>query len=406
VRALRLLLLVWFVLAATMRAEDWPQFRGPTGQGHSSERGLPLAWSETQNIRWKTPIAGRGWSSPVVADGRVWLTTADDQRGSLRLLGYDAGTGRTVTDVEVFRVPGGRSPNAKNSRASPTPVVEGDRVYVHFGADGTAAVTTAGEVVWRATLRYQSQHGNGGSPILHDDLLIVSCDGHDEAFVVALDKTTGHVRWRTPRRRPFAQAYSTPLVISADGREQLISVGAHRATSYDPRTGREFWSVGYGDGFSNVPRPVYAGGLVYITTGFQQAALLAVRVDGTGDVTRSHVAWSTARSAPYTPSPILVGDELYMVSDLGIATALDRTSGELHWQQRLGGNFSASPVYADGRLYFLSEEGVATVVAPGREFQVLARNVLDGVTLASPAVSGGSFFIRSNTNLYRIGLPD
>ena len=405
-RALRLLLLVWILLAATMRAEDWPQFRGPSGQGHSSERGLPLAWSETQNIRWKTPITGRGWSSPVVAGGRVWLTTANDPRGSLRLLGYDVESGRLLTDVEVFRGPGGRSPNAKNSRASPTPVVEGDRVYVHFGADGTAAVTTTGEVVWRAALRYQSQHGNGGSPVLHDDLLIVSCDGHDDAFVVALDKTTGKVRWRTPRRRPFAQAYSTPLVISADGREQLISVGAHRATSYDPRTGREIWSVSYGDGFSNVPRPVYAGGLVYITTGFQQAALLAVRVDGTGDVTRSHVAWSTSRGAPFTPSPILVGDELYMVSDLGIATALDRASGEVRWQQRLGGNFSASPVYADGRLYFLSEEGVATVVAPGREFRALARNVLDGATLASPAVSGGSFFIRSNTHLYRIAGTD
>jgi outer membrane protein assembly factor BamB len=399
---LKPIVLLWLALGVAVQGEDWPQFRGPTGQGHSGERGLPVEWSETRNVRWKTPIPGRGWSSPVVADGRVWLTTADGDGGSLRVVGVDAESGRVVVNTEVFRVPGGRSPNAKNSRASPTPVVQDDRVFVHFGADGTAALNTAGEVVWRTTLPYRSQHGNGGSPLVHDDLLIVSCDGHDEAYVVALDKMTGRERWRTPRRRPFDQAYSTPLVFTAGGREQLVSVGAYRAAAYDPRTGREIWRVSYGSGFSNVPRPVYADGLVYITTGFQQASLLAVRVDGTGDVTRSHVAWTMTRGAPFTPSPILVGNELYVVSDLGILTALDRTTGEVHWQQRLGGNYSASPVYADGRLYFLSEEGVATVIAPGREFQVLARNTLQGATLASPAISDGSFFIRSDTHLYRI----
>ncbi len=394
--------LISIAATAALHAEDWPEFRGPTGQGHSTERGLPLEWSETRNVAWKSPVAGRGWSSPVVAAGRVWLTSASDRDGSLRLLSFDAGTGRALTDTEVFRARPGAAPNAKNSRASPTPIVDGDRVYVHFGADGTAAVSTAGQVLWRRVLAYRSQHGNGGSPALYRDLLIVSCDGDSEAFVAALDTKTGEIRWKTPRQSPVAQAYSTPLVFNAAGRDQVVSVGAHRAVAYDPRDGKELWRVSYGSGFSNVPRPVYQDGLVYITTGFMQASLLAVRVDGSGDVTRSHVAWTASRAAPLTPSPLLVGDELYMISDLGVATCLDRATGTVRWTERLGGNHSASPIYADGRIYFLSEEGTATVIAPGREFRVLARNTLDGATLASMAVSGVSIFVRSGTHLYRL----
>jgi outer membrane protein assembly factor BamB len=391
--------------AAAVHAEDWPEFRGPTGQGHSSERGLPLVWSETSNVLWKTPVPGRGWSSPVVANGRVWLTTGiEDRGGSLRLLSFDARTGKPVMDTEVFRIRGGPAPNVKNSHASPTPIVDGDRVYVHFGASGTAAVTTTGQILWKVVLAYQSQHGNGGSPALFEDLLIVNCDGGDQAFVVALDTRTGRIRWQTPRRQPYDQAYTTPLAINAAGRDQIVSVGAYRAVAYDPRTGREIWRVGYGSGFSNVPRPVYGHGLVFIATGFQQPTLLAVRPDGTGDVTRSHVAWTLTRGAPYTPSPILVGDELYVVSDIGIATCLDARTGAVRWLERLGGNYSASPVFADGRIYFVSEEGTTTVIEPGRTFRVLARNTLDGAMLASIAVSDGSFFLRTDTHLYRVGL--
>jgi outer membrane protein assembly factor BamB len=401
----RFLLMLAIVASSALpiAAEDWPEFRGPTGQGHSTERGLPLQWSETQHVAWKVPVPGRGWSSPVVANGRVWLTTAtDDGGGSLRLISFDVATGRAVTNTEVVKVRGSRAPNVKNSRASPTPIVEGDRVYVHFGADGTAAVSTDGKVLWKVVLAYQSQHGNGGSPTLFNDLLIVNCDGADEAYVVALDKATGRVRWRTSRRQPFDQSYTTPLVIDVAGSKQLISIGAYRAGSYDPQSGRELWRVSYGSGFSNVPRPVFGHGLVYIATGFMQPTLMAVRVDGTGDVTRSHVVWTLTRQAPYTPSPLLVGDELYVVSDIGIATCLDAKTGKAHWTERLGGNYSASPIFADGHVYFLSEEGVATVLAPGREFRVLAKNTLDGATLASMAVSNGSLFIRSDTHLYRI----
>ena len=404
--------LVWN--ASTLIAVDWPQFRGPTGQGHSDERGLPLEWSESRNISWKTPLPGRGWSSPVVADGRVWLTTAvhrgagaagaNDVKGaSLRTLAYDVDTGREVVNVEVFHLGRGDLTNAKNSHASPTPIVEGDRVYVHFGAQGTAALTTSGEIVWKTRLPYESQHGNGGSPVLYGDLLIVSCDGSDDAFVAALDKRTGKTRWRTGRRQPFDQAYSTPLVIRVGERDEIVSVGAYRTAAYDPQNGKEIWRVGYADGFSNVPRPVYGHGLVFIATGFQQPSLLAVRADGAGDVTKTHIAWTLRRGAPLTPSPLLVGDELYVVNDGGIAQCLDAKNGEARWIQRLGGgDYSASPLFADGRIYFLSEGGVATVIAPGKEFRRFATNTLEGETLASMAVSGGSIFIRSDTHLYRI----
>jgi outer membrane protein assembly factor BamB len=397
-----------------LAAEDWPQFRGPTGQGHSSERGLPIEWSESRNIKWKVPVAGRGWSSPVVADGRVWLTTAvhrgdgasgNDVKGaSLRLIAFDVENGREIVNVEVFHPGTGTLTNAKNSHASPTPIVEGDRVYVHFGAQGTAALTTTGEIIWKTRLPYESQHGNGGSPALFGDVLIISCDGSDDAYVVALDKRTGKTKWRTGRRPPFDQAYSTPLVIRAADRDQVVSVGAYRAAAYDPQTGKEIWRVSYADGFSNVPRPVFGHGLVYIATGFQQPSLLAVRVDGSGDVTKTHIAWTLRRGAPLTPSPLLVGDELYVVNDGGIAQCLDAATGEPRWIQRLGGgDYSASPLFADGRIYFLSEGGVTTVITPGREFRRLATNTLDGETLASIAVSGGSLYIRSDTALYRIG---
>ena len=394
-----ILLALWTVNAAA----QWPEFRGPTGQGHSTDTNLPLEWSETRNVRWKTPIPGRGWSSPAIADGRIWVTTAVDANGtSLRALAFDLESGRETVNVEVFHVKRPVAVNPKNSRASPTPIVEADRVYVHFGADGTAALTTTGEVVWKTRLPYESQHGNGASPIVYGDLLIVSCDGSDAAFVVAFDKRTGKVRWRTWRRQPWDQAYSTPLVIRVGDRDQLVSVGAYRAAAYDPSTGKEIWRVSYADGFSNVPRPVFGHGLVYIATGFQEPSLLAVRVDGSGDVTKTHIVWTLRRGAPLTPSPLLVGDELYVVNDGGIATCLDAKTGRTHWVQRLGGSYSASPVFADGRIYFLSEEGMARVIAPGREFRVLATSKIDGDTLGSMAIANGSIFIRTDSYLYRI----
>jgi outer membrane protein assembly factor BamB len=339
----------------------------------------------------------------VIAGGKVWLTTATGDRDvSLRLLAYDVDTGREQLDVEVFRLRNLRDINQKNSWASPTPIVTSDRVYVHFGADGTAALTTTGTIVWKTKFPYESQHGAGGSPLLYKDLLIFSCDGSDAAFVVGLDSATGKVRWKTNRRSPADQAYTTPLVVRVGERDQIVSVGAFRAAAYDPDTGKEIWRVGYRDGFSNVPRPVVGHDLVIIATGFQQPTLIAVRPDGSGDVTKTHVVWELRRGAPLTPSPLIVGYELYVINDGGILSCVDVKSGNVIWQQRLGGSYSASPIYADGKVYFSSEQGVTTVLLPGREFKRLATNTVDGAMLASIAAIDGALVIRTDTHLYRI----
>ena len=401
-------LFLLFLTTAAVQADDWPGFRGPTGQGHATEVGLPIEWGETQNVAWKTRVEGLGWSSPVVADGRLWLTSAvtgaPKSGRSLRLLGFDVETGEQVVSSEVFAVDDEQAPNPKNSLASPTPVVSGDRVYVHFGAYGTAALTTSGDLVWTAHFPYVTQHGNGGSPIVYGDLLIFSCDGYDQAFVVALDVETGKIRWKTARQSPISQAYSTPVVIEVGGKDQVVSIGAFRTTAFAPETGDEIWTVDYPDGFSNVPAPAYSRdhGIVFIATGFNSPTFIAVRADGSGNVTDTHVAWTLRRGAPLTPSPLVVGDEVYIVSDTGIATCLDIVTGEQRWRERLGGNYSASPLFVDGRIYFQSEEGITTVIAPGTSYQEVSKNELDGVTLASPAVSDGSFFIRSHSHLYRI----
>jgi len=388
--------------AAGARAEDWPQFRGPSGQGHSVETGLPLTWSGSQHVRWKIPVPGAGWSSPSIVGDRIWLTTATDNGASLRLLALDKQSGKLLQNTEVFQIRDkGPGIHKKNSFASPTAIVSGDRVFVHYGFYGTACLKGNGEIVWKQTLQYEPQHGPGGSPTLFEDLLIFSCDGFDAQFVVALDAATGKIRWKTPRGKGN-QAYTTPLVIDHKGMLQVVSPGANRAYAYDPRTGKELWHIEYGDGFSNVPRAVYAHGLVYICSGFFQPVLFAVRPDGKGNVTKSHVAWQHGRAVPLTPSPIVVGGELFMVSDNGIATCLDAQTGVQHWQQRLGGNHSASPIFADGRIYFLSEEGESAVVAPGKQYRELARNSIPERTLASFAVSGKAIYVRGDQHLYRI----
>ncbi|MFN7931469.1 MAG: PQQ-binding-like beta-propeller repeat protein [Blastocatellia bacterium] len=393
--------LLLLLLSLPVLAQDWPEFRGPSGQGHATERGLPLTWSETQHVKWKTAIPGRGWSSPAIQDNRIWLTTATEEGKSLRAICVERNTGAIQQNIEIFRLKAPGQINGKNSYASPTPILEGDKIYVHFGALGTACLTTSGEIVWKTKLEYDNgQHGPGGSPALYDDLLIVNCDGQTQQYVIALDKATGKTRWR--KYRQGAQAYATPLVLRLPTGDQVISIGAFRTFAYEPRTGKELWNVSYGDGFSNVPRPVFGHGLVFLCTGFMQPSLLAVRVDGKGDVTKSHVAWTLKRGVSLTPSPLLVGEELYLVSDNGIATCVDAKTGTTHWQVRLGGNYSASPLYADDRIYFLSEEGEAVVIAPGKTFQKLATNQLDGATLASMAVASGSIFVRSQTHLYRL----
>jgi outer membrane protein assembly factor BamB len=396
------------------RGGDWPEFRGPTGQGHA-EGKLPLHWGPDKNVVWKQPIPGAGWSSPVVVAGRVYLTTAVPKAEaatadrSLRALCLDARSGKVLWDQEVFLQDGKKAPriHAKNSHASPTPLVVGDRLYVHFGHQGTACLDLDGKLLWRQTeLRYKPVHGNGGTLAAVDDLLAFACDGSEEPFVAALDRATGKVKWRTPRGGNAFKKFSfgTPLVINVEGKKQIVIPGADAVCAYDPADGKEIWRVRY-EGYSVIPRPVYGHGLVFICTGFDSPSLLAVKPDGKGDVTETHVAWSTTKAVPLTPSLLLVGEELYLMSDRGVASCLDAKTGKMIWQERVGGNHSASPLYADGKIYFLSEEGVGVVVKAGRTFEVLARNDIKERSLASYAAADGALFLRTDKHLYRIEEP-
>ncbi len=403
--------LVWLVSvsAHSLGAQDWPQFRGPAGQGHSEAVGLPLTWSETENVVWKIPIPGRGWSSPVVLENRIWLTTslaADGSlqgRHSLRAVGIDLDSGRILHNVEVFRLQDPPDLHVKNTSASPTPILEEGRVYVHFGTFGTAALSSHGEILWKGRhLRYAEKYGPAGTPALAGDLLVMSCDGTDQQFVAALDKHNGEVRWKT-FREDGDMAYSTPLVIRSGGLQQVISTGGNQAVSYELGSGEKLWWIRY-RGFSQVPRPLFAHGLVYLSNPAAEGppVLYAVRPQGRGNVTDSHVVWTWNRGVPITPSPLIVGNEIYFVNDQGILTCLDARDGKEQWRARLGGNFSASPAYADGKIFFLSEEGKTTVLRPGRHFEKIAENHLDGRTLASVAIVDHSILIRSDTHLYRL----
>ena len=393
--------------------ESWRQFRGPTAQGVSEAKGLPLRWSETENVTWKTPLPGEGWSSPVVADGRIWMTTALEEGKSLRALCVDFATGKLLLDVEVFQAEVAQPKHRRNSHASPTPVLDGDCLYVHFGWEGTACLSAKdGKKLWEnRDLKVDFQNGAGGSPTLYKDKLLIACDGMDFQYEVALDKLTGKVVWKTERsavpklaNRPKERrkAYGTPRLIAHNGQTLSVSTGAERFYAYDPETGKELWYVDH-PGFSNVPVPVSDGNAVYLSTGFMKPELWAIRLgDAAGDVTGTHVLWKQSSGAPDQSSPVVVGNRLYMLNNGGIATCLDTASGKVVWKERMSSDFAASPLYADGCIYFFDCLGKCRVIEPGDVYTELATNELPDGFMASPAVVGDSLILRTKTSLYRI----
>jgi outer membrane protein assembly factor BamB len=396
-------LLLGSILATAVNAfaQEWPQFRGPDGQGHAAAIDTPISWSEESQIAWKTPISGVGWSSPVINGNQIWLTTAIEEQASLRAICIDRGTGELLHDVEVFRKEDLGRVNAKNSHASPTPILAGDLVYVHFGAHGTACLSTDGRILWRTQLDYDHRHGPGGSPVLAGNVLVVACDGADVQYVVGLDARTGKTLWKTVREKS-EMAYSTPLAIDVDGVLQVVSSSGGGVWAYNPRSGAEIWRSRY-EGHSVIPRPVFANGLVYVCSGYWTPSVYAIRPDGTGDVTATHTQSLVRRGVPFTPSPLVVGNDIYLLTDMGVLTCVDLTTGKEHWRKRMTGNYSASPTIADGKIYVVSEEGATTVLTTGPKAEVLATNQLDGRSLASPAFLDGAIIYRSESHLYGIG---
>lgn len=386
---------------------DWTQFRGHLANAHAEGPATPLHWSETQNVKWKTEIPGLGWSSPVVSADAIWLTTAveQEQQLSLRCLKLSPVTGEVLWDHEVRRLWEIPAIHGKNSHASPTPILRGNRLYVHFGTHGTACLNAdSGEQIWLNTeLSYPPVHGSGGSPVLAEGILAIVCDGSSSPFVVGLDAQTGAVRWKTPRTITgrVNHSFATPALMYSDGQPQLIAPGPDHLAVYELLTGREVWHV-KAPGWSVVPQPVVTPDLIIYNHDYDNPELIAVRRNGSGDVTESHVAWKLRRGAPSTPSPVLVGTELYTVSDNGIASCIDVDSGTVHWTTRLGGNFSASPVYANNLLLFLDEAGTARWVRPGRQFVEVAENVIPERTFATPAILAGAMYLRTDRHLYRV----
>jgi outer membrane protein assembly factor BamB len=408
---------------------NWPEFRGPNGDSTSPSTHLPLHWGEQENVKWKTPIHGKAWSSPVIWDRQVWVTTATTNGQELFVLCLDRDTGRVLRDLKLFDVPKPQYCHPFNSYASPTPAIEAGRLYATFGTAGTACLDTqTGQVLWtRRDLECNHFRGAGSSPILHSNLFFLNFDGSDRQFVVALDKKTGRTVWQKnrsidyqdlgPDGQPeisgdYRKAFATCQVATFDGRATLLSQGSKALYAYDPASGAELWRVAERSSYSGSTRPLTGHGLVFVPAGFGSSAVLAIRPRKPGEALDTkapgaagmqlQVVWKTKPNAPKKPSLLLLGDLLYAIDDNGVATCWEAMTGTVVWSERIGGHYSASPLTAGGCIYAFSEEGKTTVLATGRQFKKLAESQLGDGFMASPAVSGNALFLRSRTHLYRV----
>jgi outer membrane protein assembly factor BamB len=403
----RVMLVVLIVLAAWAPgalAENWPGFRGPRGDGTSLEKGLPLRWSATENIAWKVRVPGRGHASPVVWEDRLFLVSALEAQQERVLLCLDRRTGKTLWQRTVLKAP--LEPiHTLNSYASSTPLTDGQRVYVSFldrERMFIAAYDFQGNRVWAVHPGpFSSKHGYSSSPILYKDRVIVNGDHDGDGFLIGLNSRTGERVWKIARPNN-TRSYCTPLIREVKGRPQMMLSGSKCVASYSPEDGSLQWIL---DGPTEqfVAAPVYNGRLLFITAGYPDRHILAIRPDGKGNVTNSHIAWRTRRGCSYVPSPIVMGEFLLVVSDGGFLTCFVADTGEILWTERLGGGHSASPVSSEDRVYFQSDRGVTTVVRPGRTFEKLAVNEIGEETYASPVVSQGQLFLRGVEHLFAIG---
>jgi len=415
------------------QAENWPEWRGESGQGLSAARGLPETWSETSGVAWKTELPGRGHSTPVIWGEQIWMTTAVEKAASaaeaerrlksntgdqpvtvlesvsLRALCVDKTTGKLLHDVELLNVKEPQWVHQLNSYASPSPIIEEGRLYAHFGSFGTACLdTTTQQVLWQnQEVQIMHENGPGSTPVLWEDLLIIHFDGSDQQFIAAFNKKDGKLVWKTKRTGELREnpqqrkAYGTPLVVDMQGKPVVVSPAADWVYGYEPATGKELWKLPYGElGFSMSVRPVADAERVYFSTCFGKSQVMALRYAG---VETPEIAWRNNRNAPKMCSPVVTGDLLFYVDDGGIVSCVDALTGESYYRERLGGKFSASPILADHKLYFASREGVVTVIPATKEFKILSQNTLDGGIMASPVAVDGALYLRTDKALYRIG---
>jgi outer membrane protein assembly factor BamB len=423
---MKLFLLIFSLIAAiaTASGENWPGFRGPTRQGHSTEKNLPLNWGSDTNILWKTPISGEGWSSPIIWNDRVFVTSATENGAQCHIIALDRRSGKILWDTTVFTQKTRRK-EGKNSWATPTPTTDGKAIYAVFGGGGVAAVDLDGKLLWKnLDVEFYSRHGLGASPLLHENLLIMPYDGSnpnfepsqkptdterlgwqipwDKSLIAALDTKTGQRVW-TGKRGLSRIAHISPLVLAIDGGPQLVSGAGDRMQGFNLKTGELIWSI-YTQGEGVAPSPVAGDGMLFASSGFEKTTLRGIKLANMkGDVTQTHIVWEQIKGVPTQPSPIYVKPRLYAITDGGILTCYNPQNGDVLWQDRVGGTHCASPVFADGKIYFLSETGETTVIDSAENFKVLARNPLNERCQASIAISAGNIFIRTEKAIYCIG---
>lgn len=405
-----LLLLCTVCLSAPAGAAEkyWNQYRGPNGTGHGEGTDMPVEFGEKQNVKWKTPLEGKAWSSPVVWDKQIWVTNATPEGDKLWAVCLDFDTGRIVHNVLLFEIEKPAFCHAFNSYGSPTPAVEAGRVYITFGSAGTACLDTAtGNVLWkRQDLKCDHFRGPGSSPIIYNDLLLLEFDGFDFQYVIALNKTTGETAWKKDRAFDYRtdngdnkKGYGTPSIFNIGGRDVAVCPAAMATETFDAKTGELLWTVRH-EGMNASARPLYEHGLIYITNGMGK--MVAVRPEGSGELPPDNIQWQTVKSVGKRAAPLIVGDLLFMVTDDGIGTCSDAKTGKIKWNKRLGGEYSASPIFVDNKLYFANMQGEVTVVAPQDEFEVLAKNTFDDGFMATPACLGKSLIFRSKNAIYRV----
>jgi len=400
--AMRSYLLIMIIAALSGRAlsEDWPAWRGPRGDGTSLENNVPLEWSATRNIAWKIPIPGKGHASPIVWGDRVFVVTAMEDQQQRLLLCLNRTDGSVLWQRTVLETPLEKK-NKLNSYASSTPATDGEKVYVSFldrDKMFIAAYDFDGNRVWAVHPGvFSSMHGYCSSPILWKEKVIVNGDHDGPAYIAALDRTTGKTIWKTPRPN-ITRSYCTPIIRHMDGRNQMVLSGSKCVASYDPDTGAQYWII---DGPTEqfVASLVYNGELLFMTCGFPDRFVQAIRPDGFGNVTTTHVAWQKEKDCSYVPSPISIGPYFLVVSDTGVATCFEAKTGNILWRERLGPHYSASLATANGLAYFLSDKGIMTIVKPGPQLEIVARNELGEETYASPAISNGQIFLRGVEHL-------